>query len=372
MPERAAPAIRLTLSAPELLRLARTDREAARTKLQELDVATQAALCQALRPEVRSEFLMLLDDPEKVVPHLPEAEICLTIRASGMSEAAWLLEIATPDQLRACFDLDCWQTYELDRERVRDWIEALIEAGRPALVRAVRETDLELWVLALWSMADVMVLGKEESPPEGWFTLDGVAYFGVHEGVEFAHAHELLGALFEYAQGYYWMLVYGVLFESPADCEEWALRWRAGRLNDLGFPDREQAMQAYRPLRTKDLRDWEWVEPDGALVPSMELPERLRGTLLGQALLELPAPRAADLMGYILAVVNTLAVADELPLSDAETIPRSLDKAVRGIEAGLREAVRVQGRPPGEVLDATRPLDLFRIGATLNRALRER
>src|SRR5262249_33489161 len=91
-----------------LLRLGRSDRAAARARLRELAPEEIASLCQELRPEARPELLMLVEHPEAVVPLLPEAELVHTVRAGGMTEAAWLLEVATPEQRVACFDLDCW------------------------------------------------------------------------------------------------------------------------------------------------------------------------------------------------------------------------------------------------------------------------
>ena len=102
------------------------------------------------------------------------------------------------------------------------------------------------------------------------------------------------------------------------------------------------------------------------------LPRQLRGTLLGEALANLPVARAADLLGYVLGVANSLAVADGLPLSESESVPRALEKAVRGIDTGLRELARVRGQAPEEVLDRTAPLDLFRVGATVDPSLKER
>ena len=64
MTEPPHPALPSDLSGPVLLRLARKDRSAARDKLRRLDAEAQANACQELRPEVRSEFLMLLDHPE--------------------------------------------------------------------------------------------------------------------------------------------------------------------------------------------------------------------------------------------------------------------------------------------------------------------
>ena len=87
-----------------LLRLGRTDRAAARARLLELSPEELALACQELRPEARSEFLMLVEHPEDVVPLLAEAELVHTVRAGGMSEAAWLLELATTEL--AAFNAD--------------------------------------------------------------------------------------------------------------------------------------------------------------------------------------------------------------------------------------------------------------------------
>lgn len=332
----------------------------------------QARLCQDIRLESRSEFLMLTEHPEDVVPLLPEAELVQTVRAGGMSEAAWLLELATPEQRVAAFDLDCWSGSELQVSRVNEWLDALIEAGRPTLVKALDEIELEVVLLAIRSEAEVAVVSKEQEPPIGFFTPDGVVYFGSAPDASPHRVHEISHALFAEAQPLYWRLVYGLLFESPSECEEYALRWRTNRLQDLGFPDLEQAMRVYRPLPLERVADWVPPTPDGGIVESIPLPRQLRGTLLGEALAKLASGRAADLLGYVLAVANSIAVADALPLSESESVPHALEKAVRGIDTGLRELARARGQAPEEILDRTTPLDLFRVGATVDPTLKEK
>ena len=362
------------LSGVELLVLSRSDRAAARAQLAALPAAEQAACLLDLHHAARHEFLMLLERPEDVVPLLPEQELVATLVAGGPSEAAWLVELATPEQRIACIDLDGWKTWSLEPARLREWIDAFIEAGRPTLVRALGELDPELWVLGVADMADVLVLGKEDEPPPGWSTEDGVCYLRAKSDADAARVKEIAGAAFSESPAVYWQIVYGMVFELPAECEEFALRWRQARLSDLGFPDREQAMRAYRPLTVQDAPAWDAPRGAGAedaggdaagdLVPSYALPEKLRGTALGRALAELPVDRAADVLGYVLAVANAIAVADGMSLSDPDSIPQATAKAIRGIDRGLSELARARGEAPAAVLDRTRPLDLFRIGAT--------
>jgi hypothetical protein len=369
--ERPAP-LGADLSGTAVLRLARSDKAAAVRALAAISLEEQARLCQDVRLESRSEFLMLTEHPEDVVPLLPEAELVQTVRAGGMSEAAWLLELATPEQRVAAFDLDCWSGSELQVSRVNEWLDALIEAGRPTLVKALDEIELEVVLLAIRSESEVAVVSKEQEPPIGFFTPDGVVYFGTAPDVSPHRVHEISHALFAENQALYWRLVYGLLFESPAECEEYALRWRTNRLQDLGFPDLAQAMRVYRPLPIERVADWVPPTAGGGIVESIPLPRQLRGTLLGEALAKLASGRAADLLGYVLAVANSIAVADALPLSESESVPRALEKAVRGIDTGLRELARARGQAPEEILDRTTPLDLFRVGATIDPSLKEK
>jgi len=333
-----------------------------------------AGALQELVPGLRNEILEVVECIDQVVPLLPEAELASTIVATGVADAGWLVEFATPEQRVACVDLDCWKDVRFSPSRLMEWIDALIEAGDEVLAAAFDELDLELWVLALKDMADFRVAGAAELDESGAYdTQDGVVWFAARSSLHEERLRSVLDTARLHAPHYYWAFVYGAMSTTRDACEQYASRWHASRLNDLGFPDREHAMRAYRPLPvdsapTVDV-DRPAVEPHD-LVAAPRLPQRLSGTLIGRALGELPADRASEVLGYVLAVANTLAVADELPLAEPESIRESLAKVVRGIDRGLAELARRRHQSPGQVLDTTQPLDLFRIGATLDPTLR--
>jgi hypothetical protein len=359
-------------SGTDLLRLSRRDRPGAVARLRELSDVQQAEACRELRPEVRPEFLMLLEHPENVVPLLPEAELVHTIRSGGMGEAAWLLEIATAEQRVACFDLDCWTDHTVDLERCAEWIDALIEAGRDTLALALDELDLELILLTLRRDTDVVIVGREDDPPDGYFTADGTVYWRVSDDAPH-RAHQIAHTAFSSAQPTYWRIVYGMIFEPPTEMEEYALRWRTRRLNDLGFPDREDAMRVYRPLPPEKVENFGRLEVGtDALQPAPGVPRQFAGTLLGEALAEMDPASASEVLGQVLSVANWIAVADDMRLSEPESIPAALRKAVAGIDRGLRELAHMRNQPAAEVAARTRAIDLFRTGATLDPSLRRR
>src|SRR5690606_41125012 len=68
------------------------------------------------------------------------------------------------------------------------------------------------------------------------------------------------------------------------------------------------------------------------------------------------------------ALANKVAVADRLPLGDADSLPRAIDKAARVASAGLEVLAERHGLPLAEVLRRAPLVRLFRIGARLDPA----
>ena len=67
--------------------------------------AQLAVVCEA-PASARGLLLELTPQPEALIPRLPEAEFCFTLKAIGIADAHWLIEYATPEQIVAAVDLD--------------------------------------------------------------------------------------------------------------------------------------------------------------------------------------------------------------------------------------------------------------------------
>ena len=128
----------------ERVALARRDPRAAEQALAALPIAAQVAVvCEAPLAE-RGRILGLMPQPEALIPELPPAELCFTIKAIGLADAAWVLEYATPEQTVAALDLDVWRGNELDLATANEWIQALASTSPEARVRALESLDAEL------------------------------------------------------------------------------------------------------------------------------------------------------------------------------------------------------------------------------------
>ena len=139
-------------------------------------------------------------------------------------------------------------------------------------MRALESLDAELLTLALRARIGVVQKPDEKegwSPPESSQTLEGQFYYwALADGDDIADVTEHLRALFEEAYWSYFRLMHAVQWELDSDSEEWALRWRTGRLEDLGFPTWDDAMRVYRFLEPPARR----ALPSEALAPLVEWP----------------------------------------------------------------------------------------------------
>lgn len=359
-----------------LLALARSDRPAAREQVDALSVQQQVALVCESPMARRREVLDLLSHPEVLVPELPEAELCYTVKAIGIPDAGWIVEHATTEQLVACVDLDAWNDLTPDPSQLGEWIRSAAEAGEETLLRLAHGLDMEL--LALWLAERIEVSLKTSDddwePPAGASTLDGQFYQRArHEKDDLTEVRALLDVLFRNDYWHYFRLLQAVRWEIESDCQEWALRWRSGRLQDLGFPTWDESMSIYGVLPARllnqlpepelDFQMGEWPLP--VWIPRLQLsPES--GHAIFLAFAELEEDQRRGRLYAFLALANQVAVADRLALGDAESIPAALEKAARVTSAGLEHLARAHGVGVADVVRRTSLEHLFRVGWTLS------
>jgi hypothetical protein len=366
--------------AQRILELARHDRVAARELLGALCVEEQVTLVCELPVAARSRLLDLLPAPEQVIPALPEAELVFTAKAIGLGDAGWILEHASDSQVQACFDLDAWHDDTLDPAALARWFDALADAGSETLTRGARAIDAEILYLYLRSRIGAYLKPNDDSwsAAEGDQTLEGQFYFrALNDGDDLETVVQLLRGLFEEDYWLYFRMLQALTWEDPNENEEFALRWRVGRLGDLGFPTWEESMRIYGflrpeqrlalPAKAEALSVEGWQLP--VWMPHLPVAIDARHLVFRAAAALDDDERRAFFFGFI-ALANQVAVADRMALGDAESIPAAIEKAAtltsRGLEL-LTNHHRVDSVSMLRHVPVTR---LFRIGASLDRAER--
>lgn len=348
-----------------------------RERLAGRDLGAQVELVCNAPARHRAELLELLPEPEKVIPRLPEAELCFVVSAVGVADGAWILEHATPEQLVACVDLAAWGRDELpDRPSLDAWLDAFRAAGDTTLLRAAHALDPELLVLEIRHRAEVWMKPNDDEgwqPPAGARSEDGVFYYRArHEGDDLASLVHLLRTLFQEDYWLYFRLLQGAIWELESDCEAWAERWRSGRLEDLGFPPREEAIGVYARLESGQML---WVPAEAraldvsawrlpVLQPRLPVAPDAREPLF-RAAAGLDAEERAAFLYAFLALVVRVAVADRMPLGDPESIPTALERAAELARAGLALLAEEHGLEGATLLRHVPVARLFRVGANL-------
>lgn len=368
----------LPAEARRILELAQRDRSAARTAFSDLSPEAQVELVCRSPLKRRRELLDLAREPEKLIPLLPEAELCFTVKELGISDAAWILELASTEQIVAAVDLDGWNADTVDLVAQSHWLDALAAAGEETLLRAARALDAELLVLQLRARIEVWLKPPSDDqdwqPPDQSQTLEGQFYWRPrHEGDDVAALSKLMHALFRGDYWLYFRLMQGSIWELDEETAVWAERWRDGRLEDLGFPTRAEAvLSLYSHLpperlgdlptqaATLDTETWRlpvW-QPELPVTPDAR-------HLIFRAAAELDADSRSAFLYALLGLANAVAVADRMPLGDAESTPRAIERAAELASHGLEHLASVHGLDPTEVLRRAPLARLYRVGANL-------
>ena len=362
--------------ARELLALARRDKRAASAALAGLAEELQTALVCEAPADQRARLLELTPQPEALIPQLPEAEFVFTVKAVGLDDSSWLLEHATPRQLATCFDLDAWNGLEPDRGKLDHWFGVLAEANEETLVRAAHAIDPEVLTLYLRDRVEVMLDPKDEEwqAPPGAQTLEGQFYFVARNpNDDIAALTKLVHGLFRSDYWLYFRMMQAVMWELEPELEEYALRWRTGRIEDLGFPAWDESMRIYGLLRPEqralladrplehEPADWDlpiWL-PD---LPALSQGENA----LFRAAGELEDVGRRRFFYDFVALANKVAIADRMPLGDIETLPLAVEKAAAFASAGMEHVAAETNTPAREVLERGTLEYLFRVGASLD------
>jgi hypothetical protein len=366
----------------EVLKLSQTDLTRAQALLDAQPVENLVALVCRAPANRREEILKILDQPDRVIALLPDAELCFTAKALGLHDAGWLLASATNEQLIAALDLDSWQGLDFDLTQFNVWMDALAHAGDATLMRVTQKVDTELIYLYLLKrlIVDLKPPDSESNddwqPPIGAQTIDGQFYFAAREEEDDLETILRLSKLL-FTEDYwlYFRLMQAVIHELPSENEEFALRWRQGRLEDLGFPDWETSMSIYSHLKAEDrtslpeeinaldVEAWKlpvWAPPMPVQSDGSEYAIFRAAGLLNDE------ERSAFFFAFI-ALANKVAVAEKMALGDVETLPECIAKAAQRTSIGLTLLAEAHPASATDLLRRVTLDRLFRIGANEQR-----
>jgi Family of unknown function (DUF6178) len=346
-----------------------TSREPREKPLAPSDVrAARAALSQA-RGRKRLDVILGSRDPQALVRALPADELYLTVRDVGLADSAVLVQLASAGQFKVFIDLAAWQRDAFDPRKALPWLRAaragaqLDPKASARWTRKLAELDREVLFMVLRDAILVHDLEEDPDPefesdrfmrtPEGKYVLefrvDGAEYSAVRGIVDDLYAEDAFMGT---------RLLSAIRWESPSELEETALRWRTGRLADLGWPSIEEALSWFaRPPRTPGHAAGPPARPAGFFLAALA-----RGTLLDRGAARLPAEAAEALEVQTVAAANAVLVADAVDPGDVEAVRGAFESARGYLELGLEKLAGADEARAAEVLAETPVKRIFQEG----------
>jgi hypothetical protein len=303
--------------------------------------AAREALAAA-RGRKRLDVILGARDPQALVRALPADELYLVIRDVGLSDAAPLVQLASPDQFKAFLDLEAWARATFDPRKVLPWLRAaragaqLEPRAAARWARKLAALDPEVLFLVLRATVRVHDLERDPDPeivsdrfmrtPEGKyvveFVVDGVEYLAVRGVLDDLYAEDAFQAT---------RLLSSIQWDVPSELEETALRWRTGRLADLGHPTVDEALSWFaRPPRAPAHAAAPPARPPGFFLATLA-----SGSLLDRAVARLDADAREAVEGQIVAAANAVLVADAVDPGDLDAVRAAFEAARGYLDLGL-------------------------------------
>jgi hypothetical protein len=340
----------------------------------------RAALARARRGR-KADAILEEPDAAKLVPQLPVQELYYAIKEVGLADAQELVALASPEQVRGFVDLDVWERDALDERRLNAWIETLVDAGPETLGAAIEALDPEaiaLWLQRQARIYDVTIEQPPEHPeghyyptPDRFYLLDilpaGEEGKALERAIDWMYRADL-----DLAR----RVIMSAKWEVAADLEEWAYRWRAGRMADLGYVDFYEALSIYRWLDPASVKlDEHSIVPPPPETPT-ELPAVLAGALdeggfFAGALGTLTSEtEITQLHAALVLLTNKAMAADLVEPGDFDAGREVLQRVVAYLGLGLEYLGRGDLVRAGQALRAVALERIFRVGVSLTLQLK--
>jgi hypothetical protein len=330
------------------------------------------------RPSSSKRIDALLDskDPAAAVAALAVPDFFFLVKDVGLDEARELVALATPDQIRGCLDLECWERDRAEMARALPWLGALADVSYEKLAEAWDGLDPELAALILRRHTIVYDLSLGEPVPDEeerpvFATPDG--FFGVvitaERDEEIRIVHQVLDFMYRGDAALMRATLQSARAGLDSELEELAYRWRAGRMADLGYVEFYEALEVYRPLEAHAVKIGEGSAEGGVSPPPDEgrittlpvpLAERISGkSFLARALEQITdAAEIERLQGALLFLVNRVLSAARVSPGDEEAVRVGTDHATATLALGLEQ---IAAGSLAHAVEALRTISLTRL-----------
>jgi len=326
----------------------------------------------------RIDALLALDDAAGAIAALAPNEIFELVHEVGFEDAQPLLEYATPEQFRGCFDLDVWNRDEPQLAAMKPWLASLMETGFEKVTEVWAELDAEFRALVLQKQTVIWDTTQNEGPaddndepimttPDGFFMLQLNGDDDTSRMIQ-----HLVEDLYRGDADLARHTIMAARSEPEADLQEQSYRWRSGRLADLGYVDFYEALELFRPLLPEQVAIGEASQEqlvgsdDVTRLPVVVAEEVLGRSFLARAIAAITDTTEAErLETAVMVLVNKVLAAGRAKPGQTEVVRRGALYATATLSLGLETIARGDLAKATQALQSVALTRLFRVGYTV-------
>jgi len=331
-------------------------------------------LLHDLPPQKRLAMILEDPDPSSLVAELDPHEYHRILREIGLDDSYALLPLATPDQLIFCLDRELWRHEKYLPEQGMQWLELLMTKEEAADMISLLP-HLNFGVILLIIMHEITVgggigdlLDDDERQTEWDYSFDNIFMITYRHDTTSELVGRFLDLIFRTDKDLYRDLMQGVKNGVISEVEEQCRGLRSGRLADLGFPDRLDALTIYTMVDPESFR----MEGEKKVFPAERdpvLPSLFRhdDSLLGRTLRRADSAELLRELQYLI----TCALVVEDPESDDDERAEAVLLRLHGyLTIALEYLVGDDEARAVETVTNHRLKRLFQLGYSLVRRLR--
>lgn len=311
-----------------------------------------------LEPVVDKMPEVLPDHEVSVLQEIPVETLYFALKDADNEVAHWTLENARSAQIQGIIDLDCWTGDQFLPERFLTMFHLIARCSPQKIQEYMQEIDPEVIVRSLMEFLDVVDFDPQEPPSvaESNLVLSPDSKYALLMKDNDPNLREsLLQWLNKLSAADLDLMrrhLESCKWEQKTEIEEFAYGMKKGRLEDMGFVDRHEALGIYSHGRSRDLKK---QLLDNPLEPKVKvhaseiedvmdgsfLPDALRAPLseaefFGNAVRKVDDPKLQELiLMESFRCINIVIIADDQLHESIESIRFTADRARRYLDLGL-------------------------------------
>lgn len=313
-------------------------------------------------------------DAQRLVQAFPPQELYWMLKEVGEADALHVMALSSPEQWEFIVDMEVWEKWSCSQSKALEWLGYLMEAGESRVAAQLPHLDFEF--LLLVCLREITVggglgdLAPDEERTADWDHSFDNAYFITFRNPKHARLiGTFLDIVYRHDHRLYIRLMEGAKNEVESELEELAYGFRSGRLADLGFPEREEALTIYSRLDpasfvpANDKKLLPVTEPTGLPVP-------IEGdSLLQRALAQHSSPELLMELNYL---INSALVAEETAFADREGMEAVFLRVYGYLNIALEFLCDADARKGAAVLEGEYLKRLFQLGHGIVLELRKK